>query len=240
MEKRLNIPGKFLPVKPLTLDEMEEAANKRVSLITEEFTRGFKFIRDYPKSVTFFGSSRMSQDNPLYKKASDLAKRIVQDLGYSIVTGGGPGIMEAGNRGAYEAGGTSLGMTIKLPHEQTMNPYLSDHIDFFYFFSRKVCLSFSAEAYVFFPGGYGTLNEFFEILTLVQTKKIEPVPVFLVGKEYWQPLDSFMKKELLDKGLVENDDIGLYTMTDDEVRIISEIKKAPVRNGVRYHYGVKV
>jgi len=116
---------------------------------------------------------------------------VVKELSYPIFTGGGPGIMEGANRGALEAGGKSFGLTIELPHEQSTNPYLTKHLDFYYFFSRKVCMTFSAEAFIFFPGGVGTLDEFFEILTLVQTGKIEKLPIVLVGVEFWSKLDEF-------------------------------------------------
>jgi uncharacterized protein (TIGR00730 family) len=166
----VNLPAKDLNIEPITVKEIEDEIEKRISLIDQEFNRGFDFIKDQPKTVTFFGSSRFKEDNEHYQKARQLAAKLSQ-LGYSIVTGGGPGIMEGANRGAFEAQGRSLGLTIKLPTEQVRNPYLTDTLDFYYFFTRKVMLAFSAEAYLFFPGGFGTFDELFEILTLVQTKK---------------------------------------------------------------------
>ena len=168
---------------PLSEEQILEAAKRRVELIDKEFTDTFKFIIRYPKTVTFFGSARLEEKNIHYQKAESLAKRI-SELGYVIVTGGGPGIMEAANRGAYDAKQDSVGFNIKLPHEQAMNKYASAHLDYYYFFSRKVALTFAAEAFVFFPGGYGTLNEFFEVLTLIQTKKMPPAPIILGSRNH--------------------------------------------------------
>ena len=222
--------------KPLTLDEIHEATKKRVSLITKEFTEGFEFIKDYGKSVTFFGSTNLPEGNKYYEQARSLAGKIVKTLGYAVFTGGGPGIMEAANRGAFEAGGPSLGLTIQLPHEQAINKYLTDHINFDYFFSRKVAMSFCAEAYIFLPGGFGTLDELSEILTLVQTNKIEHVPVILLGKDYWDTFDIFLRKEILSRGMITEKDISLYTITGDEDEILEIIRKIPIRNGIKYHY----
>lgn len=220
--------------KPLTLSEISEATDKRVTLITREFINGFEFIKNYPRSVTFFGSARIKPGEHYYEKAKVLASKIVQELHYSVITGGGPGIMEAANRGAYEAGGNSLGLTIDLPHEQMTNKYLTDKEDFHYFFSRKVCLSFSAEAYVFFPGGFGTLDEFLEILTLVQTNKIPKAPMILVGESFWTPLEHFFRTVLLENGKIEEKDLSLYNITDNEDKILEIIKSAPIRLGLKY------
>lgn len=220
---------------PLTLLEISEASQKRVALISKEFADGFEFIKNYPRSVTFFGSSRTKDGEPYYEKARALAKRIVEELHYSVVTGGGPGIMKAANQGAYEAGGNSLGLTIALPHEQLANEYLTHQIGFHYFFSRKVCLSFSAEAYIFFPGGFGTLDEFTEILTLIQTNKIPKAPIILVGESHWRPLEEFFKNILVKEQMIDAEDTSLYTITDDENAILEIIKKAPVRFGLKYN-----
>ena len=233
--KMLNIPEKRLPIEPLTLKEIHEATVKRVALIDREFRNGFGFLKGYPTSVTFFGSSLVKEGNPWYAKAQSLAERIVRELGYSIVTGGGPGIMEAANRGSFEAGGESLGLTIKLPHEQATNPYVKEKIPFYYFFARKVCLTFSAEAFVFFPGGFGTTDEFFEILTLVQTNKIKMIPIILVGREYWGALEGFMKTHMLEKGMIDQRDMDLYTITEDEDEILEIIRKAPIRGGIKFN-----
>lgn len=220
--------------KPLTIIEISTGSKKRVEAITKEFTNGFELIKNYPRSVSFFGSARTKEGDFYYEKTKNLAGRIVQELHYAVVTGGGPGIMRAANRGAYYAGGNSVGLTIDLPKEQMTNEYLTDKINFHYFFSRKVCLSFSAEAYLFFPGGFGTLDEFLEILTLVQTNKIPRIPMILVGEKFWSPLQKFFEEVLLKENMIDHDDVGLYTITDDEEKIIEIIKNAPVRIGSEY------
>ncbi len=214
---------------PHTQSEIKRAAKKRLSVITQEFKDGFQFIGRYPRSVTFFGSARFKENDKHYGMARSLATKLSK-AGYAVMTGGGPGIMEAGNRGAVEGGGASIGINIKLPGEQVLNPYTTDSMEFYYFFSRKVVLSFSAEAYVFFPGGFGTLDEFFEIITLVQTHKIPKVPVILVGKDYWKPLDAFIKKTVYEKhGAIDKSDVKLYHITDDESDIVRRVKRAPQR-----------
>jgi uncharacterized protein (TIGR00730 family) len=218
----------------LTRQELHASETKRVTQISKEFSAGFRFLEKYPRSVTFFGSARFTEDNEYYKKARSLAGKIVNELNYSIVTGGGPGIMEAANRGAYENGGQSVGLTIELPHEQVSNGYMTDSLDFYYFFSRKVCLSFSAEAYIYFPGGCGTLDEFFEILTLVQTKKLSPIPIFLVGVEYWEKVIELMKTQMLEGGMIDPEDFDLFTITEDENEIVRIIKNAPIHNGLKF------
>ena len=215
-----------------TFFDMNDAVESRMVKMTEEMARGFHLIKSHPKSVTFFGSARFEEDNPHYLKARAIARRIAEELGYTIVTGGGPGIMEAGNRGAKEAGGQSVGFTIVLPHEQVTNPYLTAHSDFEYFFSRKLCMTYAAEAYVYFPGGFGTLDEFFEILTLVQTKKIECVPIVLVGVDFWQPLLDPIIKACMDAGSIDSTDLGLFTITDDEDEVLRLIAAAPLRTNV--------
>lgn len=229
-EKNIETPLKAVVEKPLSRSEMHKESERRVSAISKELKEGFEFLEDYPYSVTFFGSARLPETDPHYQKARSLAKRIVTELGYSVITGGGPGIMEAANRGAFESKGSSLGITIKLPSEQRLNQFVTDHVPLYYFFTRKVCLSFSAEAFVFFPGGFGTLDEFFEILTLVQTKKINDIPLILVGSDYWKPLEEFLKNELLKRGMIDAEDLNLFSIEDDEDVIMEKIRNAPVRN----------
>lgn len=220
----------------LTRKEMQKMAIDRIAAITQEFTDGFKFLEDYPKSVTFFGSNQTKESDPYYQDARALSGKIVQDLGYSILSGGGPGIMEAANRGAKEAGGDSLGLIIRLPKEQKVNPYITKEIASYYFFVRKVLLSFSAEAYIFYPGGYGTLDEFFEIITLVQTKKIEGVPIICVGSSYWNSLKEFITTQMLERGAIDPQDADLFTITDNHDEIIDIIRNVPVRNGVPFKH----
>lgn len=215
---------------PLSFQELHNDIENRLGRITEEFSRGFNFLSNCEKTVTFFGSARTMPGEPYYEKARRLAKRIVTELDdYGVITGGGPGIMGAGNCGAMDAGGKSIGFTIKLPMEQVTNPCVTHEIKFKYFFSRKVCMTYASEAYVYFPGGYGTLDELFEILTLVQTQKIPRVPVILVGKKYWNDLEKFMRKHLLKGQKIDAADLDLYTITEDEDEILNIIKNAPVR-----------
>ncbi|MDP2593048.1 MAG: TIGR00730 family Rossman fold protein [bacterium] len=209
--------------------EMQNALAARVERVHKEFEEGLEFIKNYTRSVTFFGSARCLENSPYYEKARRLAGRIAKELQYTVLTGGGGGIMEAANRGAYEAGGESVGLNIKLPKEQKKNTYTTDEMEFYYFFVRKVALSFAAEAYVFFPGGFGTMDEFFEIVTLVQTRKVPKVPIILYGDEYWQPLARFISEEIYKKhSAIDSEDISLYTITEDEDTIIEFIKKAPI------------
>lgn len=212
--------------------ELHKAAADRISHIDKEFTASFEFLSKYDKSITVFGSSRLQDGHPYYERAQSLCRRVSKELGYSVITGGGPGIMEAANHGAFESKGKSVGICIELPHEQKKNPYLTDHIDLYYFFIRKVALSFAAEAYVFFPGGFGTLDEFFEILTLVQTGKIQRVPLILVGLEFWKSLEDFLIKYPLEIGTIDSSDLNLYTITDSEDEALEIIRNAPIRNGV--------
>lgn len=213
----------------LTREEIEALAHKRVTEINKEFTEGFKFLEDYPKSVTFFGANQFREDNPYYQDARKLAAYIVEQLGYAVFSGGGPGIMEAANRGAFEAKGDSLGLLIELPEGQTTNGYITDSFSSYYFFVRKVLLSFSSEAFIFYPGGFGTLDEFFEILTLIQTKKLSGVPLICVGSEYWNELQEFIDKNLLARGTITEADDNLFVIVDDHDVIIDLIKEVPVR-----------
>ncbi len=164
--------------------------------IMGEFTDGFEFISSLKKPVTIFGSARFSPKNKWYKEAEKLAM-ILSKKGFDVVTGGGPGIMEAANKGAsYDGKGDSVGLNIMLPNEQRINPHVKRSAAFHYFFTRKVCMSFSAKAYIYFPGGFGTLDELFELVTLVQTEKIERVPIVVIGKDFWEPLMKFISTKM--------------------------------------------
>lgn len=228
--KKPGVVRDYKNVEPITFAKLDEDTQSRVDRIAEEFKNGFSLIKNADLAVTFWGSARTSMDDPMYLKAERLAGRIATELGHTIITGGGPGIMAAGNCGSYDAGGKSVGLTIKLPYEQKTNLCLTHHMDFQYFFARKVCLAFAAEAYIYFPGGFGTLDELFEVLTLVQTKKISPAPtIVLVGKKYWKGLDKFIRKTLAKQGMIDKEDLNLYTITDDENQIIEMIKNSPAR-----------
>lgn len=194
----------------------------RLFKIMGEFVRGFEEMADVGKAVTIFGSARFKSDNPYYKKAEILSKELAE-CGYAVLTGGGPGIMEAGNKGAYEAKGRSIGINIDLPFEQDHNAYQTDSINFSYFFVRKVILVKYSTAFVVFPGGFGTLDELFEALTLVQTKKIKPFPIYLIDSEYWGGLLDWIKSSLLAKGAISESNLNLFKLVDDISTIPAEI-----------------
>ena len=202
-----------------------------LKLIHKEFKDGFELIKKYPRSVTFFGSARLREGDEHYEEATKLAEKIARELKYTVITGGGPGIMQAANKGAFDAGGTSIGLCINLPHEQASNKCLHSQMSFRYFFTRKTILTFAAEAFIFFPGGFGTLDEFFDVLTLVQTGKIPKVPIILVGEDYWRPLDAFIRQQLLAvHKTIGPADAELYRIMSSHDEIIAEIKKTPVQN----------
>lgn len=210
----------------------ENNIEMEICAVNEELRQGLEFMDQFEKSITMFGSARTPEGDKYYEKARRIAFRSAKELGYAVVTGGGPGIMEAGNRGAYEANGRSVGMNIVLPHEQVQNPYQTDSLPFYFFFTRKVSLQYASEVYLFFPGGFGTLDELFEAITLVQTRKIAHVPMILVGESFWSPLQEFIKDKLLDQGLISSEDIDLYTITDDEDKILEIIKGAEKRRNI--------
>ncbi len=212
----------------LNKGDMHSAATERVMEIAKEFTEGFKFLKDYPKSVTFFGSTVVREGDAYYDKARALSARIAKELGFSVVSGGGPGIMEAADRGAYEAGGNSIGLLIKLPDAQPTNQYIKKSVSFYYFFARKVCLAFGADVFIFFPGGFGTLDEFFEIITLFQTKKVVGAPIICYGSEYWNKLKTFMTEELLSRGMIDPGDTELFKICDSEDEIIEIMRQAKI------------
>lgn len=180
----------------------------------EEFDEAFKILSKYPRRVTFFGSARLSEHSKYYRHARRLAKELADD-DFAIISGGGGGIMEASDRGAYEDDDVAIGFNIKLPHEQHVNPYTKEHLTFNFFFTRKVMMTFYAHAFICFPGGFGTLDEFFEVLTLMQTDKMPRVPIILVGNKFWGDLDKFIRKRMLRTGLISPGDNKLYIITED-------------------------
>jgi len=192
----------------------EDTIADRVGGITSEFIRGFELLAKYDLAATFFGSSKCSLDSEIYKQAKDLAHKL-SDVGFTVITGGASGIMESANSGAYEAGGNSVGINISLPAEQMDNKFTTDSEEFSHFFTRKVMLTFASEVYIYFPGGFGTLDEFFEILTLIQTKKIEAIPIILVGRKFWTPIIKLIKEELFEKHhTILEEDMNIYTLVD--------------------------
>ncbi|HKJ65118.1 MAG TPA: TIGR00730 family Rossman fold protein [Desulfopila sp.] len=180
-----------------------------------EFVDGFDAMStiDIP-AVTIYGSARTPKNNPYYKRTEELAGKLVE-AGYGIITGGGPGIMEAANKGAFEAGGISIGLNISLPQEQQANPYTNFPLNFKYFFVRKVMLMKYSTGFVAMPGGFGSLDELFEALTLIQTERIRPFPIVLFGKSYWDGLVSWIKETLAESGNIDVDDIDLFRVVDD-------------------------
>jgi uncharacterized protein (TIGR00730 family) len=194
----------------------------RVLRIQGEFVAGFDALANVGPSVTLFGSARTPQNDPQYALAVTIAERLGR-AGFSIITGGGPGIMEAGNLGARKAGVKSIGCAIELPHEQMVNPYVDITVNFRYFFVRKTMFVKYAEAFVIFPGGFGTLDELFEALTLIQTKKLHHFPVILVGKDYWKGLIDWISDATLAGGKISKEDLELILCTDDPDEVVKVI-----------------
>jgi uncharacterized protein (TIGR00730 family) len=186
----------------------------RVFKIMSEFVEGFDLLSKYGLAATFFGTTRATFEDHFYKEATELAGRLAKAK-YAIITGGSAGIMQAANKGAHDAGGASVGLNIRLESNQGENAYLTDYMMFDHFFVRKVMLTFASEVYIYFPGGFGTLDEFFEIVTLVQTKKIKRIPIVLFGKEYWEPLTKFFETKMYKEHCaIDESDMELYKVVD--------------------------
>lgn len=200
------------------------ASQEKMKQSDEEFDRAFEIINHHPRRVTVFGSARDVDENQHYRDmAYELGGRLAQ-AGYTVVTGGGNGIMGAANKGAYDAGGGSIGFNIKLPHEQHPNPYTTDSLTFQHFFTRKVVLAFFAQAYIYLPGGFGTMDELFEIITLMQTKKMPRLPIILIGRDFWSGLAQFIDQKLLPMRIISEGDNQIYQIVDsvDEAMAILE------------------
>lgn len=200
----------------------------RVFRIVSEFVDGFESMTTIGPSVSIFGSARLPPESPYYKLGIDVAEHVARK-GFAIITGGGPGIMEAANKGAQMANGKSCGLGVDLPFEADLNPFIDRkyRLNFRYFFVRKVMFIRYAQGYVFLPGGFGTMDELFEALTLIQTDKIHPFPIYLMGKEYWKGLIEWMRSTMLGERCVTENDLKLITMTDDPEE---------VANGIERHY----
>jgi hypothetical protein len=212
-------------VESMLLDHSGDRSPWRIFKIMSEFVEGFEFLSNYNKAVSFFGSARCTLKDENYKEATKLANLLARDK-FAIITGGGPGIMEAANKGAKEAHGRSVGINIKLQTEQMVNPYVNESEEFHYFFTRKVMLSFSSQVYIFFPGGFGTMDELFEMLTLIQTGKIEKIPIILVGKDYWQPLIDFLKNTVYKNKAISKGDLNLFYVAANAKDAHRHIKKS--------------
>jgi uncharacterized protein (TIGR00730 family) len=203
----------------------------RVLRIMGEFTWGFENLQDVAGGVSIFGSARTAPDHPMYRAAEETASLFAK-AGVPVITGGGPGIMEAANKGAFEAGGVSIGCNIELPHEQHSNPYLTRSLDFKFFFVRKTMFVKYALGFVVFPGGFGTLDELFESLTLIQTDKVTDFPVVLFGREYWGGMVDWIHDRLLAEGMISPGDQHLFSVTDDPHRVVRTILDCRRRMGI--------
>ena len=205
-------------------DEFLHTDTWRVFRIMGEFVQGFEDLARIKNGVAIFGSARTPPDDPEYKAAQETAALLAQ-AGCSVITGGGPGIMEAANRGAFEAGGTSVGCNIELPHEQGSNPYLTLSLKFKYFFVRKMMFVKYSDAFIIFPGGFGTLDELFEALTLIQTKKIHNFPVVLYGSQYWKGMLEWLRGPMLGEAKIVEDDLKRLHLTDSPAEIVEIVSR---------------
>ena len=241
LKKRILVPASKLPkiAQGESLkerDDFKESVQWRIFRIMAEFVDGFEFLSDFKKSVTFFGSARTIPSNPYYQEARKLAKMLA-DENFAVFSGGGPGIMEAANRGAYESKkGDSVGLNIQLKYEQRINDYIKKAMGFHYFFTRKVMLSYSAQAYIFFPGGFGTLDEFFEILTLIQTEKMpQYIPIVCIGNDYWKPFAKWIEETVYQHyKFIDKKDEDLYHLVNSAEEAFEIIKKSRTRDDVNY------
>lgn len=196
------------------LEDDNSVQSWRVFRILSEFVDGFETLRKYSTAATFYGSARLRPGDPAYREAEKLAAVLAKE-GFVVITGGGPGIMEAANVGAFKVGGQSVGLNIQLPMEQKLNPYVTESKQFHFFFSRKVMLAFASEVYIYFPGGFGTFDELFEMVTLIQTKKISRVPIVLYGKDFWEPFLVLMEKQFVEKyKTIDREDLDMFKLVD--------------------------
>jgi len=211
--------------KQYLIDEMELSESWRLFKIIGEFVEGVETMYDLGPAVTIFGSARIKPDHPYYQMTEKIAAMLVNN-GFAIITGGGGGIMEAANKGAAENKGKSVGMNILLPMEQKPNPYANIRLQFHYFFVRKVMFVKYALAYIIMPGGFGTLDELFEAVTLIQTHRVKPLPVILFGSQYWSGLIDWIKARLVDQKMISPNDLNILHMTDDMDELLKIVKSA--------------
>lgn len=210
--------------KQYVLDYITLKDSWRLFHILAEFVEGFENLAEVHPAVTIFGSARAKKGDQLYTTAYELAKVLAKNK-FNVITGGGPGVMEAVNKGAKEEGAKSIGINIELPFEQKPNPYITVPLSFKYFFVRKVMFIKYAIGYLVLPGGFGTLDEVFEAITLVQTNKIRPFPVVLVGSDFWTSLVEWMREHMLQRGMISKEDLNIFRIMDDPEEIVSYIKK---------------
>ncbi len=205
----------------------------RIFRIVAEFVAGFELLRKYGLAVSIFGTARTGAGDEVYKQAEELAARLAK-AGFAIITGGGPGVMEAANVGAFKVGGKSIGLNIQLPMEQRLNPYVTESQNFHFFFTRKVMLAFASEVYIYFPGGFGTLDELFELVTLIQTKKITKTPIILYGRKFWTPMLEWVENSLYKKyATVSREDIEILHVVDSVDEAFDYIMKNVDRSAAR-------
>ena len=207
------LPNEEDLIKKMTIEDLE-----RINAYSKDLAAGLKMVRSFPQGVTIFGSARLPQDNKYCEMARQLGEELAKN-GHAVITGGGPGIMEAASKGCYEIGGRSVGFNITLAHEQFPNPYLTETYTFEYFFARKVSLAMAAKVFVFFPGGFGTMDEISEILCLMQENKMPKMPMFLIGADYWAAFDSVIQK-MIELQLVKAEDAKIFEITDDITKVV--------------------
>ncbi len=222
LESILNNNHLDIKEKQYVIDAIKVGDTWRIFRVLSEMVEGFEKLSNIVPAVTVFGSARAKPNNKFYRMARNITGCLAE-YGVSTLTGGGPGIMEAANRGAYEKGGKSVGCNIELPLEQKPNKYCNVLVSFHYFFIRKVMLVKYSSSFIIFPGGYGTMDELMEALTLIQTKKIKPFPLILVGSEYWSGLISWLKKETLAKKLISKEDLDLVEVMNSEEDVVSRV-----------------
>jgi uncharacterized protein (TIGR00730 family) len=210
--------------KQYLIDSFSTKESWRIFRIMAEFVDGIESLSEIYPAVTIFGSARVGPNEEVYEKTKQIASLFAKE-NFAVVTGGGPGTMEAANKGAIEAGGVSVGLNVGLPFEEAPNPYTNIRVDFKYFFVRKVMFLKYSVAYIIMPGGFGTLDELFEALTLIQTKKIKPFPVILVGSDYWQGLMDWIKNELLANGKISSADLDIIQIIDEPEQILKAVKR---------------
>jgi uncharacterized protein (TIGR00730 family) len=213
--------------RQFVIDDLKLGESWRLFRIMGEFVEGVEALHDIGPAVSIFGSARTAPDDPAYHKAVDVAAAFARE-NFTVITGGGGGIMEAANKGAAEAGGNSVGLNISLPHEQNPNAYANIQLNFHYFFIRKVMFVKYAMAYVIMPGGFGTLDELFEAVTLIQTQRIRPLPVVLVGSAYWNGLVDWIRARLLDEKMISPEDIDILQVIDDPEEVVKAVKKVVI------------
>ncbi|MGD9332256.1 MAG: TIGR00730 family Rossman fold protein [Desulfobacterales bacterium] len=213
--------------KQFVIDDLKLGESWRLFRIMGEFVEGVEKLHDLGPAVSIFGSARTAPEDPAYRKAVDTAAQFARE-NFAVITGGGGGIMEAANKGAAEAGGVSVGLNINLPFEQKPNPYANIQIQFHYFFIRKVMFVKYAMAYIIMPGGFGTLDELFEAITLIQTHRLRPLPVILVDSAYWGGLIDWIKARLLNHKLISPEDIDILQVIDDPQEVVKAVKKVVI------------